>query len=43
MLVLAALTAVFTWAELPGEFVSPVLVVLGGIVTVLLPRARWPE
>ncbi|MET7502628.1 hypothetical protein [Streptomyces microflavus] len=43
ILVLAALAALFTWARVPGELVSPVLVVLGGIVAVMLPRARWPE
>lgn len=43
VLILAALAAVFTWAGVPGEFVSPVLVALGGMVAVLLPRARWPE
>ncbi|OWA06983.1 hypothetical protein B9W68_21475 [Streptomyces sp. CS227] len=43
LLVVAALAALFTWVEIPGEFASPLLIVLGGIVTVLLPRARWPE
>ena len=41
VLVLAVLALLFTWAGVPGEFVSPVLVALGGIVAVLLPRARW--
>ncbi|MGW0672116.1 hypothetical protein [Streptomyces sp. NPDC002746] len=43
ILVLAALAALVTWASVPGELVSPVLVVLGGVVAVMLPRARWPQ
>ncbi|MGW5391480.1 hypothetical protein [Streptomyces koyangensis] len=43
LLAVAALAALFTWADIPGEFASPLLIVLGGIVTVLVPRVRWPE
>lgn len=43
ILVLAVVAALFTWAGVPGEFVSPVLIALGGMVAVLLPKARWPE
>ncbi|MFI6469291.1 hypothetical protein ACIBL5_03345 [Streptomyces sp. NPDC050516] len=43
ILILSALMALFTWVKVPGEFISPVLIALGGVVTVLLPRARWPE
>lgn len=43
LLAVAALAAVFTWVDIPGEFASPVLIALGAIATVLLPRARWPE
>lgn len=43
LLAVAALAVLFTWVEIPGEFASPLLIVLGGIATVLLPRARWPK
>lgn len=39
--ILIVLAGLFTWAGAPGEFVSPILVVLSGAVGILLPRARW--
>lgn len=40
---LGALAALFNWASIPGEFTSPVVFALGGLASVLLPRARWPQ
>jgi hypothetical protein len=40
---LVALAVLFNWADVSDEFVSPVLIALGGAVTVLLPFARWPR
>lgn len=39
---LSALAVLFAWLGVPGEFTSPVVIALGGLASVLLPRARWP-
>ena len=40
---LIAIAVLFAWAKLPTEFTTPVLLALGGVAGVLLPRARWPQ